>query len=46
MNRTPEGTHITVRWQRVPQRYKISVEDNGAGIAPEHIPRLTERLSR
>lgn len=44
VNHTPEGTHITVRWQRVPHGAEFSVEDNGPGIAPEHIPRLTERF--
>ena len=46
VNHTPEGTHITVRWQRVPHGAEFSVEDNGPGIAPEHIPRLTERFYR
>ncbi|MFP1483012.1 ATP-binding protein [Escherichia coli] len=46
MNHTPEGTHITVRWQRVPHGAEFSVEDNGPGIAAEHIPRLTERFYR
>lgn len=46
VNHTPEGTHITVRWLRVPHGAEFSVEDNGPGIAPEHIPRLTERFYR
>lgn len=46
VNHTPEGTHITVSWQRVPHGAEFSVEDNGPGIAPEHIPRLTERFYR
>lgn len=46
VNHTPEGTDITVRWQRVPQGALFSVEDNGPGIAAEHIPRLTERFYR
>lgn len=46
VNHTPEGTEITVRWQRVPQGALFSVEDNGPGIAAEHIPRLTERFYR
>ncbi|KAB8140280.1 ATP-binding protein, partial [Raoultella ornithinolytica] len=33
-------------WQRTPQGALFSVEDNGPGIAPEHIPRLTERFYR
>lgn len=46
VNHTPAGTHITVRWQTVPHGAEFSVEDNGPGIAPEHIPRLTERFYR
>ncbi len=30
----------------MPHGAEFSVEDNGAGIAPEHIPRLTERFYR
>ena len=37
---------ITVTWQRAPHGALFSVEDNGPGIAPEHIPRLTERFYR
>ena len=43
---TPEGTAITVRWQRAPGGALFSVEDDGPGIAPQHIPRLTERFYR
>ncbi|WP_029592061.1 phosphate regulon sensor histidine kinase PhoR [Franconibacter pulveris] len=46
VNHTPEGTHITVRWQRAPHGALFSVEDDGPGIAAEHIPRLTERFYR
>jgi len=46
VNHTPAGTHITVRWQHVPTGAEFSVEDNGPGIGPEHIPRLTERFYR
>ncbi|WP_312974355.1 phosphate regulon sensor histidine kinase PhoR [Atlantibacter sp.] len=46
VNHTPEGTAITVTWQRVPQGAKFSVQDNGPGISAEHIPRLTERFYR
>ncbi len=46
VNHTPEGTHITVRWQQVEQGAKFSVSDNGPGISAEHIPRLTERFYR
>ncbi|WP_312073154.1 phosphate regulon sensor histidine kinase PhoR [Atlantibacter sp.] len=46
VNHTPEGTEITVTWQRTPQGAKFSVQDNGPGISAEHIPRLTERFYR
>ncbi|MDZ7322225.1 phosphate regulon sensor histidine kinase PhoR [Kosakonia sacchari] len=46
VNHTPPGTHVIVRWQHVPQGAEFSVEDNGPGIAAEHIPRLTERFYR
>lgn len=46
VNHTPEGTAIKVRWQRVATGAEFSVDDDGPGIAPEHIPRLTERFYR
>lgn len=46
VNHTPPGTVITVRWQRAPHGALFSIEDNGPGIAPEHLPRLTERFYR
>lgn len=46
VNHTPAGTHITVRWQRATPGAQFVVEDNGPGIGPEHIPRLTERFYR
>jgi len=46
VNHTPPATHIVVSWQRVANGVEFSVEDNGPGIAAEHIPRLTERFYR
>lgn len=44
---TPEGAAIEVRWALLPGGgAEFSVKDGGIGIAPEHIPRLTERFYR
>jgi two-component system phosphate regulon sensor histidine kinase PhoR len=43
---TPPGGVITMRWQCNEQGGQFSVTDTGIGIAPEHIPRLTERFYR
>ncbi|HRF88347.1 MAG TPA: phosphate regulon sensor histidine kinase PhoR [Pseudomonadales bacterium] len=43
---TPEGGTITLRWHVSARGVDFSVQDTGAGIAAEHIPRLTERFYR
>ena len=43
---TPEGGVINVRWFADEQGAWFEVEDNGPGIAPQHLPRLTERFYR
>lgn len=46
VNHTPPGTRIEVSWQQTAQGAQFQVSDNGPGIAPQHIPRLTERFYR
>jgi two-component system, OmpR family, phosphate regulon sensor histidine kinase PhoR len=44
---TPAGGTIDVQWRALPDgRGGYSVRDTGPGIAPEHLPRLTERFYR
>ncbi|MEY2809801.1 MAG: phosphate regulon sensor kinase PhoR [Pseudomonadota bacterium] len=44
---TPAGgrVHVSLHWQKDGQMV-FAVEDSGPGIAPEHIPRITERFYR
>lgn len=43
---TPQGGEIVLRWQEQGGQPVFSVQDSGLGIAPQHIPRLTERFYR
>lgn len=43
---TPAGSRIRVTWRLEAQGPFFAVQDNGEGIAAEHIPRLTERFYR
>jgi len=43
---TPAGGSVRLSWHRTPEGAAFDVEDTGIGIAPEHIPRLTERFYR
>ncbi|USI78840.1 cell wall metabolism sensor histidine kinase WalK [Sphingopyxis sp. USTB-05] len=40
------GTPVTVELAREGRRVRLSVSDEGDGIAPDHLPRLTERFYR
>jgi len=43
---TPPGGEIVLRWHEQNGQQVFSVQDSGIGIAPQHIPRLTERFYR
>jgi len=43
---TPENGEIKLIWEDADSGPKFIVQDNGIGIAPEHISRLTERFYR
>ncbi|KAB2970489.1 phosphate regulon sensor histidine kinase PhoR [Zoogloea sp.] len=43
---TPEGGRIQISWRQRGSVVEYAVKDDGIGIAPEHIPRLTERFYR
>jgi len=46
IHHTPEDGSVTLSWFLDGDKGVFSVTDTGEGIAPEHIPRLTERFYR
>ena len=43
---TPDGGRIALDWRVTEDAGEFTVADSGIGIAPEHVPRLTERFYR
>ena len=43
---TPDGGTVVIRWSKKAKYISFEVEDNGIGIAPEHLNRVTERFYR
>lgn len=43
---TPPGADVHVKWYQTADGARLSVEDSGEGIEPQHINRLTERFYR
>ncbi len=46
LDHTERGGSIRVKWERTPVMVRLSVADNGSGIAPEDIPFIFKRFYR
>lgn len=46
VNHTAEGSRIWIGWKEDERGPVFSVRDDGEGVAPEQVPRLTERFYR
>ncbi len=46
LDHTDEGGAVTVFWERSPAMFRLSVADNGCGIAAEDLPHVFKRFYR